>query len=171
MTAPRPGIGGEPARTVGSVQRKGRMEQIIETLASGLGNGVAWMAENGLLFAIFAVIWVAFAAGLVFSQGSIDQAWQAIRGLPLIAQLVVWVLFLPVMIGLWVWETSWPLIVRLVVVLGVAGWNLLIFLPKALQAKPKPRRRHVGRRLAHAGPGRRIRHGADDPREQRHPTT
>jgi hypothetical protein len=112
------------------------MEQIIETLASGLGNSVAWMAENGILFAIFAVIWVAFAAGLIFSQGSVDQAWQAIRDLPLIVQIVVWILFLPVMIGLWIWETTWPLIVRLVLVMGVAGWNLFMFLPKALQAKP-----------------------------------
>jgi hypothetical protein len=112
------------------------MEQVIETVASGLGNGVAWMAESGVLFAIFGVIWIAFAAGLIFSQGSVDQAWQTIRELPLIVQVVVWILFLPVMIGLWIWETSWPLVVRLVLVIGVAGWNLLVFLPRALQAKP-----------------------------------
>ena len=112
------------------------MDQVVSALATGLGNSVAWMAENGILFAIFAVIWIAFAAGLVFSQGSVDQAWQTARGLPLIVQAVVWVLLLPVMVGLWVWETTWPLIVRLVLVVGVAGWNLLIFLPKALQAKP-----------------------------------
>jgi hypothetical protein len=110
------------------------MEQVIETLASGMGNSVAWLAENGVLFGIFAIIWIAFAAGLTWSQGSLDEAWNAIRGLPLIIQIVAWVLFLPVMIGLWIWETSWPLVVRLVLVVGVAGWNLLMFLPKALQA-------------------------------------
>jgi ABC-type amino acid transport system permease subunit len=112
------------------------MDHVIETFASGMGNSVAWMAENGILFAIFAVIWAAFAAGLVFSHGSVDQAWQTIRELPLIVQIVVWILFLPVMIGLWIWETTWPLLVRLVLVVGVAGWNLFMFLPKALQAKP-----------------------------------
>jgi len=112
------------------------MERIIETLANGLGNSVAWMAETGILFVIFAVIWIAFAVGLIFSQGSVDQVWQTIRELPLIVQIGVWVLFLPVMIGLWVWETSWPLILRLVLVVGVAGWNLFMFVPKALQAKP-----------------------------------
>ena len=110
------------------------MDQVIETLASGLGNSVGWLAEHGVLFIVFAVIWVAFGAGLLLSQGSIDQAWQAIRDLPLIVQVFVWLLFLPVMIGLWVWETTWPLILRLVVVLGIAGWNLLVFLPKAFQA-------------------------------------
>jgi len=37
------------------------------------------------------------------------------------------------MAGLWVWETSWPLIVRVVTILGIAGWNLLVFLPRAAQ--------------------------------------
>lgn len=112
------------------------MEQIIEPLASGLGNSVTWMVEHGVLFAIFAFIWIVFAAGLIWSQGSVDQAWQSIRDLPLIAQIVVWVLFLPVMVGLWVWETTWPLVVRLVVVIGIAGWNLLVFLPRAAQTSP-----------------------------------
>jgi hypothetical protein len=110
------------------------MEQVIETLASGLGNGVGWLAESGVLFGVFALIWIAFGAGLIWSQGSIDQAWQTIRGLPLIVQAVVWLLFLPVMIGLWIWETTWPLLVRLILVIGIAGWNLLVFLPRALQA-------------------------------------
>jgi hypothetical protein len=136
MTATQPQVSHESMETVETARRKGRMDQVIETLASGMGNSVAWMAENGILFAIFTIIWVAFGAGLIFSQGSVDQAWQMVRSLPLIVQIGVWVLFLPVMIGLWVWETSWPLIVRLVLVVGVAGWNLFMFLPKALQAKP-----------------------------------
>ena len=110
------------------------MESVINALASGVGNGVAWLAEHGVLFVVFAVIWVAFAAALIWSQGSLDMAWQAIRSWPLIAQVVAWVLFLPVMVGLWIWETSWPVIVRLALVVGIAGWNLLVFLPKALQA-------------------------------------
>jgi hypothetical protein len=110
------------------------MENVIDTLASGMGNSVGWLAENGVLFGLFAIIWIAFAVGLIWSQGSLDQAWTFIRDLPLIIQIAVWVLFLPVMIGLWIWETSWPLVVRLVLVVGVAGWNLLMFLPKALQA-------------------------------------
>ena len=110
------------------------MERIVETLGTGLGNGVGWMADHGILFVIFAVIWIAFGAALLISQGSLDQAWATIRGLPLVVQVIVWVLFLPVMIGLWVWESSWPLVIRLVLVAGLAGWNLLMFLPRALQA-------------------------------------
>jgi hypothetical protein len=110
------------------------MEQVINTVASALGNSVAFLAETGVLFVVFAVLWAAFGAALIWSQGSLDAAWQWIRDLPLLLQGLVWLLFLPVAIGLWVWETTWPLIVRLVLIAGLAGWNLLIFLPRALQA-------------------------------------
>jgi hypothetical protein len=124
----------EPERAIETARRKGPMEQVIDTLATGLGNSVGWLADNGVLFVVFALIWIAFGACLIWSQGSVDQAWQTIRGLPLIIQAIVWLLFLPVMIGLWVWETTWPLVVRLILVIGIAGWNLLVFLPRALQA-------------------------------------
>jgi hypothetical protein len=110
------------------------MEPGIETSASALGNSVGFLAEHGVLFVVFAVIWIAFGAALIWSQGSLDAAWQWVRALPMLAQAIVWLLFLPVMIGMWVWETTWPFIVRLVLIIGIAGWNLLVFLPKALQA-------------------------------------
>jgi hypothetical protein len=109
------------------------MEAVIESVASGIGNTVGFLAETGILFGIFAILWLAFGTALITSQGSLDAAWQWVRGLPLIAQGVAWVLFLPIMFGLWAWETTWPLLVRLVLVAGVAGWNLLVFLPRFLQ--------------------------------------
>jgi hypothetical protein len=112
------------------------MERIIEGLANGLGNAVGFAAESGILFVVFAALWLAVGVGLVWSQGSVDAAWQAIRALPLVVQGAIWLLFLPVMVGLWIWETTWPLVLRLVLLLGIAGWNLLIFLPRALIARP-----------------------------------
>lgn len=116
--------------------RKGLMERAIESVASGFGNTIAFAAESGILFVVFAVLWIAFGIGLIWSQGSVDAAWDWVRALPLILQGVVWVLFLPVMAGLWIWETSWPLVLRLLLILGLAGWNLLVFLPRALTARP-----------------------------------
>jgi hypothetical protein len=43
-------------------------------------------------------------------------------------------LFLPVMAGLWVWETTWPLVLRVMIIVGLAGWNLLVLLPRWLKA-------------------------------------
>lgn len=108
------------------------MEGIINAAASGLGDGIGYLAESGLLFVVFAIIWGAFGLGLVLSQGSVDAAWTLVNGLPLVLKALVWLLFLPVMLGLWIWETTWPLALRLLLVIGIAGWNLLIFLPRAL---------------------------------------
>ena len=84
------------------------------------------------VFILFAVLWAAFAAALVWGQGGLDQTWAWIRGLPLILQGIVWLLFLPVVAGLWVWETTWPLAMRLLVVGGLCFVNLYVFLPKTL---------------------------------------
>lgn len=52
----------------------------------------------------------------------------------MIVQGLASLLFLPVTLGLWIWETTWPVLLRLVLVAGVAGWNLLVFLPRAATA-------------------------------------
>jgi hypothetical protein len=83
-------------------------------------------------FGVFVVLWAAFAYALIWSQGSLDQAWDWIRGLPLILQGIVALLLLPVVAGLWVWETTWPLVVRLVLVGGLGVVNLYMFVPRTL---------------------------------------
>ena len=118
-------------------RRKGRMDQFFEAFGSGIGNSIGWLADHYILFGIFLILWAAFGVALAASQGSIDQAWQTIRALPLVLQILVWILFLPVMIGLWVWESSgWNVVVRLIIVVALAGWNLFMFLPRATPSGP-----------------------------------
>ena len=45
---------------------------MIEAVASGIGNTIGFAAETGILFAAFALLWLAFGAALVWSQGSLD---------------------------------------------------------------------------------------------------
>ena len=85
-----------------------------------------------LAFGVFAVLWVAFGYALVASQGSLDRSYEWLRSLPLIAQAGLWLLTLPVAVGLWVWETTWPLLVRLPLVIGLGVWNLAVFFPRWL---------------------------------------
>jgi hypothetical protein len=94
------------------------------------------LVRTGLLFVGFAALWVGFFAALVFDPATLDRVWQAVAGLPLVAQAVVWLLFLPLTAGLWVWQTDWPLVVRLVLIVGIAGWNLVVFLPRREAAAP-----------------------------------
>ena len=85
-------------------------------------------------FVLFAVLWLAFAAGLIWTQGSINAAWEWVRTLPLLLQPVVWVLFLPVVAGLWVRQTTWPLAVRLVIVGGAGKLDAVHVPPRLLLA-------------------------------------
>ena len=112
------------------------MERLIEAVASGIGNTIGFAAESGILFAAFALLWIAFGVALVWSQGSLDAAWAWVRSLPLVGQGFAWILVLPAMAGLWIWESGWPTLIRLLLVGGIAGWNLLVFLPRALLAHP-----------------------------------
>jgi len=105
---------------------------VVDKIIVPITGVIPIVVESGLAFLVFAVLWVGFGYGLVASQGSLDAAWHWVRQLPLILQALVWVLFLPVLVGLWIYETTWPIVLRLVAIVGLAGWSLLIFLPKWL---------------------------------------
>ena len=119
-------------------ERKSLMEQLITALVNGVvvpvTSVIPVLVESGVAFALFGLLWIGFGIGLVWSQGSLDAAWEWLRGQHLIVQGILWLLFLPVTLGLWIWETTWPIVVRLVLVIGIAGWNLLVFLPRAATA-------------------------------------
>jgi hypothetical protein len=107
------------------------MDQIVNATVVPLGNAIGWMASSGVLLLVFAGLWVAFGAAIVMNQGSIDATWAWLGNQNILIQAVLWLLFLPVTIGLWIWETSWPMLLRLILVGGLAFWTIMIFLPKA----------------------------------------
>ncbi len=74
---------------------------------------------------IFAMLWVGFAIALVVNREWLDLLWNWVRALPSVAEIIVWVLFLPIMTGLWIWESSWPALVRLLAFAGIVVWTLL----------------------------------------------
>jgi len=74
---------------------------------------------------IFVVLWVGFAIALVVNREWLDLLWNWVRALPSVAEIIVWVLFLPITVGLWIWESSWPALVRLVGFAGIVAWTLL----------------------------------------------
>ncbi|HSF81800.1 MAG TPA: hypothetical protein VLA49_11230 [Anaerolineales bacterium] len=75
--------------------------------------------------AIFALLWIGFAVALVVNREWLDLLWNWARALPPVAEIIVWVVFLPVMTGLWIWESSWSVLVRLLAFAGIVGWTLL----------------------------------------------
>ncbi len=91
-----------------------------------------------LAFAILTLLWLSFGAALVFNQGMLSIVWQAFRGWPLVGQLVIALLTLPVVAGLWIWNTSWPEWLRLALVLGLAWATIYTFFPKKATDKAAP---------------------------------
>lgn len=88
------------------------------------------MIINVGAFAVLTLLWLGFAAALIFNQAILDTVWQSFRGLPWMVQGLVWLLVLPVTAGLWIWETSWPLWLRLLLVIGLGWVTIYTFLPR-----------------------------------------
>jgi len=74
---------------------------------------------------IFLVLWVGFATALVLNREWLDALWNWTQALPLISKIIVWVLFLPILVGLWIWESTWPVIGCLAGFAGILAWTLL----------------------------------------------
>jgi hypothetical protein len=83
-------------------------------------------------FVVLGLLWLAFAGALAFHREVLDAAWHRFRGWPLLIQLAVALLVLPVVMGLWVWETRWPAWLRLALVAGLAWGTLYTFFPRLL---------------------------------------
>ena len=74
---------------------------------------------------IFAILWIGFVIALGVNRGGLDSLWNWVRSLPPVVEIIVWVFFLPIMVGLWTWESSWPGVVRLLAFAGIVVWTLL----------------------------------------------
>jgi hypothetical protein len=81
-------------------------------------------------------MWMAFFALLFADQ--LDEIWRLVRDLPLVAEIVLWVLFLPWMLGMAVWTTSWATWVRVALVACFAvGWTVVSIPRRAGRTKPR----------------------------------
>jgi len=96
------------------------------------GTTASQMAWSGFMFVLSFVISLAFGYYLLSDPGRLTEAWEWIRSLNIFVQGVVWLLFLPWMIALWIWTLPWALPLRVVLVAAVLLWaNWLLFPWKA----------------------------------------
>ncbi|HYM83840.1 MAG TPA: hypothetical protein VEY67_06790 [Candidatus Dormibacteraeota bacterium] len=114
----------------------GTIDGLVRLVVIPVTSIIPRLVSSGLLLALFALMWLGFAVALIADQAALDSVARSIGQLPLPILALAWLLFLPVMAGLWIWGTDWPFVLRLVLIAGVAGWNLLVFLPKRDAATP-----------------------------------
>jgi hypothetical protein len=92
---------------------------------------IPYLADSGLLLVLFAAMWLALGVAIVRAPARVDAAWRRLRSMPLPVQALAWLLLLPIVAGIAVWQLGWPRLARGAVVAGIAAWNLLVFLPAA----------------------------------------
>ena len=114
------------------------LDRLVRRVVVPVTSVIPALVEHGVLLAVFGALWVGFGAALVSNPAALDGIWGAIGQLPLPVQGVAWLLFLPLMAGLWVWSTDWAVAVQVVLIAGIAGWNLLVFLPRRSIARQVP---------------------------------
>ena len=87
-------------------------------------------------FSILSLLWLGFLIVLFANQQLLVSAWQVFTGWPLIFQIVVWLLALPLVLGLWIWQMAWAMWLRVILVLGLALVSVYLFFPKKNAHQP-----------------------------------
>lgn len=75
--------------------------------------------------AIFVLLWAGFVVALAMNREWLDMLWNWAQSLPLVHRIIFWLFFLPIMVGLWIWESSWPALGRLAGLTSIIAWTLL----------------------------------------------
>ena len=73
----------------------------------------------------FAILWIGFAITLIANPAWLDLLWNWVGDLPSILRILAWVFITPIMATLWIWESSWTMIVRILAFSGIGGWTAL----------------------------------------------
>lgn len=74
---------------------------------------------------IFLVLWIGIVASLAINRQWIDDVWSWVQGIPAVPNILVWILFLPIMVSLWIWESSGSTLGRVFGFGGIVAWTLL----------------------------------------------
>lgn len=131
-------------RTRGWARRGPRRSNVIPPLAGGLTVFVvlsaialivallagATFVFNVVVWLLFAVLWLALMAAIALAPATVEELWESLRRQPLPIDAVVWLLFLPIAIGIWIWRRPWTPVIRVTLLVALAAWNLFLFFPQ-----------------------------------------
>jgi hypothetical protein len=105
---------------------------VVDRIILPVTGVIPTIVDGGIAFVIFAALWIGFAVMVFTGPDRLDDAWQWLRSLNFVVQGILWVLFLPLLAALWIWETACSMVIRATLVGGLAVWTLWMFIPKAL---------------------------------------
>ena len=88
-------------------------------------------APGSMFFAAMAGLWGAFVTLLAVSPATLDDAYDWLRDLAIVWEVLMWVVTLPWTVSYLVYETAWEHWVRVLVVALVVALHLSISAPRA----------------------------------------
>ena len=90
------------------------------------GGSLAW-------FALMEAMWGAFFALLVVGQ--LDEVWNWVRNLPLLGEIIAWVVAFPWLLATAVWGNDWATWARVLLVIAFALLWSSISVPRSARAR------------------------------------
>jgi hypothetical protein len=91
---------------------------------------VPTQAPGSAFFAAMAGLWGAFVTLIAVSPTTLDDCYDWLRGLPIVWELLMWLVMLPWTVAYLVYETPWEHWLRVLVVILVAVVHLGISVPR-----------------------------------------
>lgn len=92
---------------------------------------------NLVAFAILSLLWLGFIAMMLINSNMLVVFWHTFRSWPIFFQIIVGFLTLPVVAGLWIWQTGWPVLLRVILVLGLAWVTVYTLFPRKAHNGPQ----------------------------------
>lgn len=72
---------------------------------------------------VFAILWIGLTVALATERSWLVMIWNWVAALPTLLRVVVWLIFLPVLTGLWIWQSAWSTPVTLLALAGMLVWT------------------------------------------------
>lgn len=73
----------------------------------------------------FLLLWIGMAAALLFNPEWLGTVWSWVQALPALVRIPAWITLTPVLTALWIWNSDWSTILKLLAYAGIAGWTAL----------------------------------------------
>ena len=95
---------------------------------------VPMQAPGSAFFALMAGLWGSFVTLLAVSPSTLDEAYDWLTGLPIVWEILVWILTLPWTVAYLVYDGSWTHWLRTLLVVLIATVHLAACAPRS----PRP---------------------------------
>lgn len=107
------------------------MSQIAVEKIDAACRPVSTQVPGSTFFALMAGLWGSFVTLLAVSPTTLDDAYAWLTGLPIVWEILMWILTLPWTVAYLVYDASWEHWLRVVVVALMVAVHLSICAPRA----------------------------------------